>query len=144
MKRSLILLFLAICTLGCSKQKSQNQTHSPAAPKDFAILEQTSKETGWKAALSYDPSPAVIGKETAFTLRLTNPSGAPVDGAQVNFALLMPLMDMKAQRFEARNSGGGIYNGTGAFSMNGIWIVQANIEKNSAKAHLEFEVHVGQ
>ncbi|MBZ5552185.1 MAG: FixH family protein [Acidobacteriia bacterium] len=88
------------------------------------------------------PMPAASGKETSFTLKLVGPNGAPIGGAQVRFALVMPLMDMGKEEFEATSAENGMYLGKGTFSMDGVWLLQTDIERDNQKAHMEFEIHV--
>jgi|GEM_PF-6272355 len=147
---------LSVFTLGCiysvilfsSNCGSHRPDSTAASPhsdtKNPAILEQSSKDLGWKGLLSFTPVLPASGKETQFTLKLFNARGAPIKDAQVRFSLLMPLMDMEKSEFDATSSGDGSYRGKGRFTMDGIWIVQANIEQENQRARLEFEIHVTQ
>lgn len=140
-KLSWVACVLAFCTFGCSKpQPKPATTPQSVDTKHFAILEQTSKKLGWKASLSLSPSPAISGKETAFRVKLVDAHSAPIDGAQVRFSLIMPLMNMGRNEFTAAPAGDGAYSGHGTFPMEGIWIVQTNIVKDNHKARFEFEV----
>lgn len=138
------LLFAAmLLSLACGGKQSQpGSTKEAADAKDYSILEQSSKELGGKGSLSFVPMPAMGGKETTFTLKLAAPDGTPIEGAHVRFALIMPLMDMGKEEFGAAAAGNGTYLGKGTFSMDGIWLVQVNIERGNQKARLEFEIHV--
>jgi nitrogen fixation protein FixH len=127
----------------CGRQQPQpGSTKQTADAKHYSMLDQSSKELGWRGILSLAPMPAESGKETSFALKLSAPDGAPIEGAHVHFSLIMPLMDMGKEEFEASAGGNGIYVGKGTFSMDGIWIVQANIERDNQRARLEFEIHV--
>ncbi|MBZ5538249.1 MAG: FixH family protein [Acidobacteriia bacterium] len=139
-----IPLFAALLfSSACRRQQPQSgSTKQTADAKHFSILQQSSKELGWRGILSLAPMPAESGKETSFTLKLVAPDGAPIDRAHVRMALIMPLMDMGKEEFGAPAAGNGVYLGKGTISMDGVWIVQANIERDNQKARLEFEIHV--
>ena len=142
LKAGTLFAGMLLC-LACGEKRSQpGSTKEAADPKHYLILEQSSKELGWKGSLSLAPMPGVSGKETTFTLKLATPDGTPIEGGHVRFALIMPLMDMGKEEFEAAAAGNGTYLGKGTFSMDGIWLVQANIERGNQKARLEFEIHV--
>lgn len=134
-----LFLFSAACS---SPDPKPVQNPKPATPNQFAILEQRLKELGWTGTLSYIPTPAANNTDTTFTLNVVDSGGKPLDGAQVRFSLLMPLMDMGRNEFTGAASGGGAYSGHGKFTMKGIWIVEVNVTKDNRRGRFEFEVHV--
>jgi Cu(I)/Ag(I) efflux system membrane fusion protein/cobalt-zinc-cadmium efflux system membrane fusion protein len=74
-----------------------------------------------------DPSPPHKGNNT-FRMRLTNASGAPITGAQVNvtfYMAAMPAMGMAAMNTNATltDKGNGLYEGQGALASGGTWQV---------------------
>jgi nitrogen fixation protein FixH len=133
------MLFSSACERAQPEPGSTKQTVDAI---HLSILEQSSKELGWKGILSLAPFPAESDKDTTLTLRLTDPHGTAIEGARVRFTLFMPLMDMGKEEVEATIAGNGIYVGKGVFSMDGIWLVQADIERGNQKGVLEFEIHV--
>jgi nitrogen fixation protein FixH len=141
-----VMLVATLCfAVACGKpqekstQPGKNNTSTP-----FTILEQTAKDLRWKGALSLSPMPVQSGKETIFTLKLTDPQGRPLEGARVSFGLIMPLMNMGKNTFEATPAQNGTYIGTRIFPMNGIWIVQASIDTGQQKTRMEFEIHTNE
>ncbi len=144
--RILILLLtsaLLIPPSACSRTTSRTgQTESHATPQSLKEYVQTAKEAGWVATLNLNPIPAVSARPTTFTLKLVDSKGAPIKDAEVHFILLMALMDMGKNEFAGMSRGDGTYIGSGTFSMDGIWIVEADIDRRGQKAHLEFEIHV--
>ncbi|MGB7621736.1 MAG: FixH family protein [Terriglobia bacterium] len=138
-----MLLSAMLFSSACERAQPQpGSTKQTADAKHLSILEQSSKELGWRGILSLAPMPPESGKDTSFTLKLADSHGAPIEGAHVRFTLFMPLMDMGKEEIEATAAGNGTYLGKGTFSMDGIWLVQANIERDNQKARLEFEIHV--
>ena len=116
---------LLLCTLllsACNRQKQEEQ--KAAAPSSKVILSTTvAPGSTFKLSVSFDPPQPLMSKKTKFTLKVADASGAPVDNAKVNAALVMPLMDMGKNEFPLAAKGGGTYEGTGQFTMSGEWEV---------------------
>lgn len=142
---SCLLILALVLIFACSNPKDNSKPEQQSSPrKSSTRLEQKVKELGWTGILTITPTPAENGKQTSFTLKLVDAKNLPLEEAKVHFSLLMPLMDMGKNEFEAIPAGQGRYLGKGQFSMEGIWIVQANIQKDRQSARLEFEVHVNE
>lgn len=79
------------------------------------------------AELTSDPSPPHKGSNV-FRVKLTDPSGAPISGAEVSvtfFMPAMPAMGMAAMRTPVTLSekGAGMYEGSGQLGSGGTWQV---------------------
>jgi Cu(I)/Ag(I) efflux system membrane fusion protein/cobalt-zinc-cadmium efflux system membrane fusion protein len=77
--------------------------------------------------LSSDPTPPHKGGNV-FRVKLTDPSGAPISGAEVSVTFLMPAMPamgMAAMRMPVTLSdkGNGLYEGSGQLESGGTWKV---------------------
>lgn len=84
--------------------------------------------------LTTDPSPPRKGSNT-IRVKLSDPSGKPVTGAQVTvtfFMAAMPAMGMAALKtvVQASDKGGGIYEGTGDLGSGGTWQVTITVQQN--------------
>ncbi|MGC2321259.1 MAG: FixH family protein, partial [Terriglobales bacterium] len=74
-------------------------------------------------SLALDPAQPKFGRKTNFRVTVKQTLGRPVDGAQVETSLVMPLMDMGKNQFALKPAGKGEYEGAGEFSMAGEWEV---------------------
>jgi len=80
-----------------------------------------------KIDLTTDPSPAQKGSNTV-RVKLTDPTGKPIAGAQVTttfFMAAMPAMNMPEMKtvIKGEDKGGGIYEGKGDLGSSGMWQV---------------------
>jgi RND family efflux transporter MFP subunit len=84
--------------------------------------------------LTTEPSPAQKGANT-IRVKLTDPAGKPIAGAQVNvtfFMAAMPAMGMAAMKtvVQASDKGGGMYEGNGVLGSGGTWQVTITAQQN--------------
>jgi Cu(I)/Ag(I) efflux system membrane fusion protein/cobalt-zinc-cadmium efflux system membrane fusion protein len=84
--------------------------------------------------LSSDPTPPKKGGNV-FRVKVTDASGSPVAGAQVNvtfFMAAMPAMGMAAMRtsVDLSDKGSGMYEGSGELGSGGTWQVTIVAKKN--------------
>ena len=79
---------------------------------------------------------------TTFTVRLSDARHAPLDGASVTGALVMPGMDMGDNGVALRPQGSGVYAGTGRFSMDGDWDVVVTAARGRDRSIQTFRVRV--
>jgi nitrogen fixation protein FixH len=80
-----------------------------------------------KVDLTTDPSPAQKGSNLV-RIKLTDPTGKPIAGAQVTatfYMAAMPAMNMPEMKtvIKGADKGGGIYEGTGDLGSGGVWQV---------------------
>src|ERR1700676_145169 len=85
-------------------------------------------------ALTTDPSPAQKGSNT-IRVKLTDPAGKPVAGAQVTvtfFMEAMPTMNMPEMKtvIKGADKGGGMYEGKGDLGSGGMWQVTVTAQQN--------------
>jgi Cu(I)/Ag(I) efflux system membrane fusion protein/cobalt-zinc-cadmium efflux system membrane fusion protein len=87
-----------------------------------------------KVDLTTDPSPAQKGSNLV-RIKLTDPTGKPIAGAQVTatfFMAAMPAMNMPEMKtvIKGADKGGGIYEGKGALGSGGIWQVTVTAQQD--------------
>jgi len=134
-----LLAFALLCSAGCKKKESP-----PPQPrgKSAIIGMQSAPGSAFIMSLTMDPAQPKFGRKTRFRVSLRQTTGTPVDGAQVEISLVMPLMDMGKNQFLLKSAGNGEYEGTGEFSMAGEWevVVVANAAGKTAKATFNVKV----
>ena len=91
----------------------------------------TQKKTA--IALTTAPSPAQKGSNT-IRVKLTDPAGKPIAGAQVTvtfFMEAMPTMNMPEMNtvIKGADKGGGMYEGKGDLGSGGMWQVTVTAEQ---------------
>lgn len=87
-----------------------------------------------RVELTTDPSPAQKGSNTV-RVKLTDPAGKPITGAQVSITFSMPAMPemgMAAMKtvIKATDKGGGMYEGKGDLGSGGTWKVSITARQN--------------
>lgn len=108
-----ILLVLAEMGFHSSVARAQDK---PSAPQAKATVDLTT-----------DPSPAQKGSNMV-RVKLTDPAGKPITGAQVTvtfFMEAMPAMNMPEMKtvIKGADKGRGMYEGKGELGSGGIWQV---------------------
>jgi len=98
-----------------------------------AAMNQTASAQA-KLELVTQPDPPRKGNNI-FRVRLTDDTGSPLTGAQVNvtfFMPAMPAMGMAAMKtsLELADKGGGVYEGAGELGSSGTWQVTLTAQKN--------------
>ena len=86
-----------------------------------------------KVELTTDPSPAQKGSNTV-RIKLTDPAGKPIIGAQVTatfFMAAMPAMNMAEMKtvMKGTSKGGGVYEAKGDLGSGGMWEVTVTAQK---------------
>ena len=87
-----------------------------------------------KVELTTDPSPAQKGSNT-IRVKLTDPAGKPIAGAQVTatfFMAAMPAMNMPEMKtvIKGHDKGGGMYEGKGNIASGGMWQVTVTAQQD--------------
>lgn len=139
--RTFALLFLMLgFLLACTRPTAPAEpVHRPGA----VILSTTiAPGSAFKVLVSFDPPQPVMSQKTRFRVTLSDLSGAPVGDAKVQASLVMPLMDMGKNEFPLQPKGGGMYEGTGQFTMSGEWEVVVTAKAGSKSGKTTFNVRV--
>jgi YtkA-like protein len=134
-----LLAFALLFPAGCKKKEP------PKPPAKSAIIStQAAPGSAFFMSLALDPAQPRFGRKTKFRVTVKRTLGRPVDGAQVEASLVMPLMDMGKNQFVLTPASSGVYEGTGEFSMAGEWevVVTASAEEKTGKT--TFNVNVAE
>jgi hypothetical protein len=133
------LIVLALLCAGCKKKEP-----APPKPREKSAIISTQAAPGsaFIMSLAMDPAEPRLGRKTSFRVTVKQTLGRPVDGAQVEASLVMPLMDMGKNQFALKPASNGEYEGVGEFSMAGEWevVVTASAEGKTGKT--TFNVNV--
>jgi hypothetical protein len=127
-KFSLILLiFLAMFAASCGQKNTS----------DFS---QT--ENGIQANLNISPSSPVAMEMTKMMLTLIDGKGQPIEGADVQYNLVMPGMMMAPNQPQASEESGGRYRADAMFTMAGDWRVEVSVQTDNRETTFNFDFPV--
>jgi hypothetical protein len=126
---------------GCKKKESA----PPVAREKSAIIStQAAPGSAFIMSLVMDPAQPKFGRKTNFRIVLKQLQGTPVNNAQAEVSLIMPLMDMGKNQFPLQPAGNGQYEGTGEFNMAGEWEVVVTARAGGKAGKTTFNVNVGE
>jgi nitrogen fixation protein FixH len=94
------------------------------SPADSARLQM---QGGVSASLTLRPDPPSVMQSAELELSLHDAKGEPVTGAQVQFDLTMPAMEMPENRVDAVEAEAGSYVAKTLFTMSGEWQIEASV-----------------
>ena len=151
--RPFVVFVACICLgLGCNGKKNPRERGQPqqkastgeSTGNSAIVAVERGKDSAFAMSLQTDPAQPRFGRKTRFTVKVTNPSGAPVDAAQAHVSLVMPLMDMGKNEFDLKPAGDGLYQGTGEFTMGGEWEVVTTAAANGKTGKYTFNIKVAE
>jgi hypothetical protein len=134
-----LFAFALLFPAGCKK----NESPKPP-PKSAIISTQAAPGSAFIMSLAMDPPQPKFGRKTTFRVTVKQTLGRPVDGAQVEASLVMPLMDMGKNQFALKPAANGEYEGTGEFSMAGEWEVVVTASAAGKTGKTTFNVNVAE
>ncbi|MFI5088638.1 MAG: FixH family protein [Terriglobales bacterium] len=136
-----MLAFALIFAAGCKKRDT-----APPKPREKSAIISTQAAPGsaFIMALAMDPAQPKFARKTDFRVTVKQTLGKPVDSAQVEVSLVMPLMDMGKNQFALKPAGNGEYEGAGEFSMAGEWEVIVTADTQGKTGKTTFNVNVGE
>ena len=134
-----LLAFALLFSAGCKKKESPPPQ---SREKSAIIATQAAPGSAFIMSLAMDPAQPKFARKTIFRVAVKQPLGTPVDGAQVEVSLLMPLMDMGKNQFTLVPAGNGEYEGRGEFTMVGEWeiVVTASAQGKTGKTTFNVKV----
>jgi hypothetical protein len=142
LEKTAIALTLALALLlpaGCKKNEL------PKPPTKSAIIStQAAPGSAFIMSLALDPAQPKFARKTKFRVTMKQMLGTPVDGAQVEASLVMPLMDMGKNQFALKPAANGEYEGAGEFSMAGEWEVVVTASAAGKTGKTTFNVNVAE
>ncbi len=138
---SCLLAGTLLVLAGCKKKES-----APPVPHEKSAIISTQAAPGspFIMSLVMDPAQPKFGRKTNFHVALKQLQGTPVNNAQAEISLVMPLMDMGKNQFPLKPAGNGQYEGTGEFNMAGEWEVVVTARAEGKTGKTTFNVNVGE
>ncbi len=91
-------------------------------------------------SLALSPYPPVGFQTANFTVTLKDEQGQTISDATVFLDLTMPAMPMPNNQVEAKYTDNGLYQGTGRFTMRGLWRIEVIIQRGGEKQSAFFDV----
>jgi len=133
---------LLVCAFPFAAGCKRKESATPPREKSFILATRAAPGSVFGISLAMDPAQPKFARRTTFCVAVRQTLGSPVDGAQVEISLVMPLMDMGNNHFALKPMGNGEYKGSGEFSMAGEWevIVTANAQGKTGRT--TFNVNV--
>jgi nitrogen fixation protein FixH len=130
--RYMLVLFCALSVAACAS--------SGAAP---STIRQQQTSNGLSITLERATEPK-LNQTQAFTIRLTDSTQAPVEGADIYLDLTMPADPMGTNRPIATPQGAGVYTAQSAFIMVGDWAITVVANVNGTEHRVVFDATVTQ
>ena len=117
-----------------SQLQAAASAFSPQPTGETATANTPTQTISAKIDLTTKPSPPKKGSNM-LRLKLANPDGKPIDGAQVTVSFYMPAMPamgMAAMRtvVSCSSKGNGVYEGSGNLGSGGAWQVTVTAQQN--------------
>ena len=112
-------------------------------PVDSAKLPEntaTQKVGKLNVTLALSPYPPAGFQKASFDITLKDENGQAVSDASVILDLTMPAMPMPDNQVEAKYTDNGLYQGTGRFTMRGLWRIVVIIQQGGEKTTAYFDV----
>ncbi len=134
-----LLALALIFAAGCKKKDT-----APPREKSAILSTQAAPGSAFIMSLALDPAQPKFARKTTFHVTVKQTLGTPVDGAQVEVSLVMPLMDMGKNQFALKPAGNGEYGGAGEFSMAGEWEVVVTASAQGKTGKTTFNVNVAE
>ncbi|MDP9267808.1 MAG: FixH family protein [Acidobacteriota bacterium] len=147
----IVLLAGTFTIIGC-QQTQVPAERSVAAPtpqaqgnKTAIIAERVEGTSPYKVAVALDPAQPVSQKPVTFRFTVADAAGKPAAGLNAGIALVMPIMDMGKNEFPAKETAPGVYEGSGAFTMDDEWEIFLTLQHGKDKpAKHVFNVRVAE
>ena len=134
-----LLAFALLFCVGCKKKEAPPPR---LREKSAIIATQAAPGSAFIMSLAMDPAQPKFGRKTKFRVSVEQTLGTPVEGAQAEVSLVMPLMDMGKNQFALKPVGKGEYEGTGEFTMSGEWEVIVTASTQGKTGKTTFNVNV--
>ena len=127
------VLLLVLCFLLTSCDQRPQPAESKSTQKSALIAERVEGVSPYKVALALEPAQPVSQKPVTFRFNVTDAAGKPAAGLNATIALVMPLMDMGKNEFAGKETAPGVYEGSGAFTMDDEWEVFLTLQHGKDK-----------
>ncbi|HPY41666.1 MAG TPA: FixH family protein [Thiolinea sp.] len=97
---------------------------------NYAGQIQTQRERGWQITNGWQQTPRV-GKPAVFSINVTDKTGQPVSGAQVEVSFLRPSDNRKDKHFALPESNAGTYGQNVQLDEPGSWTIVLKIQRGT-------------
>jgi hypothetical protein len=114
-------------------------------PADYVKLPEntaTQKVGNLSVSLALSPYPPVGFQQASYDVTLKDENGQSISDASVTLDLTMPAMPMPSNQVEAKYTNNGLYQGTGRFTMRGLWLIVVIIQRGGEKTTAYFDVEL--
>ena len=117
-------------------------TPVPLPAGSAKLPENTAMQKAGKlnVTLALSPYPPAGFQQASYDVTLTDENGKAVSDASVLLDLTMPAMPMPSNQVEAKYTDNGLYQGTGRFTMRGLWRIVVVIQRGGEKITAYFDV----
>jgi hypothetical protein len=109
---------------------------NPKLPENTA----TQKVGNMNVTLALSPYPPAGFQPAKFDVTLKDENGQAISDATVTLDLTMPAMPMPSNQVEAKYTDNGLYQGSGRFTMRGLWRMVVIIQRGGEKLSAYFDV----
>lgn len=135
----IVLLAVAACNQGA---KEKNQTRAEVPRPKALLAERVEGVSPFQVMLGLEPGEPRSEQQTTFRFAVRE-NHQPVRDAAVHVSLVMPLMDMGKNEFDASETATpGLYEAGGKFTMGDEWEIFVTVAKDGKKGVHVFNVRV--
>jgi hypothetical protein len=124
-----MLMILSVALIASCASATERTTEAATEAGHFAEAGSQMSVT-----LQVDPFPPRSMREATFAITVTDPSGAPLQGAIVTCDMTMPAMPMPVNRPEAVEGDPGVYLAKVLFTMAGDWEAAVHVALPDGRA----------
>ncbi len=119
-----------------------NGTPIPIPAGSAKLPENTAaqKVGSLNVTLALSPYPPVGFQQASYVVTLKDENGQSVSDASVMLDLTMPEMPMPSNKVVAKYTDSGLYQGSGRFTMRGLWRIVVIIQRGGEKINAYFDV----
>ena len=100
----------------------------------------TQKIGNLHVTLALSPYPPAGFQQASYEVTLKDENGQAISDASVTLDLTMPAMPMPSNQVEAKYTNNGLYQGSGRFTMRGLWRIVVIIQRGGEKITAYFDV----
>lgn len=127
---------------GGLKAVSPQGTPVPLPADSDPLPENTAAQTvgGLTISLALSPYPPVSFQQAKFEVALKDENDQAVTDAVITLDLTMPAMPMPTNLVDAGHTESGLYQGTGRFTMRGLWRIEVIVQRGGEKVSAFFDV----
>ncbi|HSE48523.1 MAG TPA: FixH family protein [Terriglobales bacterium] len=139
--KKVLLPVIAALLLGCESGSRITLYSARPYPPKSVIAERVEGSSPFKVRMYLTPEEPRAEQDVKFEFTVLE-TGVLVRDAQVHVSLVMPLMDMGKNEFDAAARPPGVYEGSAKFTMGDEWEVIVTVTKGKKKGKHIFNLRV--